>query len=85
MREILKIQIKDLSKLLKDKKIKINIDKKIKKGLNISKFSKCVYYKGYIPEKDTHSYIFSSQLLLMVESINNVMSYVIPVTSNSEK
>ena len=55
-----------------------NIDKKIKKHLNISKFTKCVSYKGYLPEKDTHSYIFSSQLLLMVESIDNVMSYVIP-------
>ncbi len=55
-----------------------NIDKKIKKRLNISKFSKCVSFKGYISEKNTHSYIFSSQLLLMVESIDKVMSYVIP-------
>ena len=55
-----------------------NIDKKIKKRINISKFSKCVSYKGYIPEKNTHSYIFSSQLLLMVESIDKVMSFVIP-------
>lgn len=55
-----------------------NIDKKIEKRLNISKFAKCVSYKRYIPEKDTRSYIFSSQLLLMVESIENLMSYVIP-------
>ena len=54
-----------------------NIDKKIKKRLNISKFSKCISYKGYI-QKKILTLIFSSQLLLMVESIDNVMSYVIP-------
>jgi glycosyltransferase involved in cell wall biosynthesis len=55
-----------------------NIDKKIEKRLSISKFSKCISFKGYISEKDTYSYIFSSQLLLMVESFESVMSYVIP-------
>ena len=55
-----------------------SIGKKIEKRLNISKFAKCVTYRGYISEKDTHSYIFSSQLLLLVESNENVMSYVIP-------
>ena len=55
-----------------------NIDKKIEKHLSISKFAKCISFKGYIAKKDTYSYIFSSQLLLMVESVENVMSYVIP-------
>lgn len=55
-----------------------NIDKKIENGLSISKFAKCISFKGYISEKDTYSYIFSSQVLLMVESVENVMSYVIP-------
>jgi glycosyltransferase involved in cell wall biosynthesis len=55
-----------------------SISEKIEKRLNISKFAKCVSYRGYISEKDTHSHIFSSQLLLLVESNENVMSYVIP-------
>ena len=36
--------------------------KKIKKRLNISKFSKCVSFKGYISEKTAHSYIFKSAI-----------------------
>jgi len=65
MREILKIQIKDLSKLLKDKKIKINIDKNAEDWLINEGFSASY---GARPLKRVVQNFIEDKLALMIIS-----------------
>ena len=65
MREILKIQIKDLSKLLKDKKIKINIDKNAEDWLINEGFSASY---GARPLKRVVQNFIEDKLALMIMS-----------------
>ena len=65
MREILKIQIKDLSKLLKDKKIKINIDKNAEDWLINEGFSASY---GARPLKRVVQNLIEDKLALMIIS-----------------
>lgn len=65
MREILKIQVKDLSKLLKDKKIKINIDKNAEDWLINEGFSASY---GARPLKRVVQNFIEDKLALMIIS-----------------